>query len=63
MMQHVKIIFKWLSLNLKLIGSYVLHKLIDRYLTLNPDQIENLLTAHHAPDLSLAKLLADPSLI
>ena len=31
--------------------------------TLNPDQIEMLLTGHHAPDLSVAKLLANPSLI
>ncbi len=31
--------------------------------TLNPDQIEKLLTGHHAPDLSVAKLLADPNLI
>ena len=30
---------------------------------LNPDQIEKLLTGHHAPDLSMAKLLANPSLI
>ena len=30
---------------------------------LNPDQIENLLKGHDAPDLSLAKLLANPSLI
>ena len=30
---------------------------------LNPDQIEKLLTGHHPPDLSVAKLLADPSLI
>ena len=31
--------------------------------TLNPDQIEKLLTGHHAQDLSVAKLLADPSFI
>ena len=31
--------------------------------TLNPDQIEKLLEGHHAPDLSVAKLLADPNLI
>ena len=30
---------------------------------LNPDQIENLLKGQHAPDLNMAKLLADPSLI
>ena len=30
---------------------------------LNPDQIENLIKGHHAPDLSVAKLLAYPSLI
>ena len=30
---------------------------------LNPNQIEKLLTSHHAPDLSAAKLLANPNLI
>ena len=30
---------------------------------LNPDQIENLIKGHHTPDLSVAKLLANPSLI
>ena len=30
---------------------------------LNPNQIEKLLIGHHAPDLSVAKLLANPSLI
>ena len=31
--------------------------------TLDPDQIEKLLEGQHAPDLSVAKLLADTSLI
>jgi hypothetical protein len=31
--------------------------------TLDPDQIEKLLTGHHAPDLSVAQLLKAPSLI
>ena len=30
---------------------------------LNPDQIEKLLKGHHAQDLSVSKLLANPSLI
>ena len=30
---------------------------------LNPDQIEKLLKGHHAPELSVAKLLVKPSLI
>ena len=31
--------------------------------SLNPDQLEKLFIGHHAPDLSVAKLLSDRSLI